>query len=92
MVDVVLTHLMIDVVSSTHLVVDMVGQPVLLGALAVQYDVASVRHDDHVPAHVEPRVVRADPCQVHVACRRLKNNARSSIVNFKMILFKNIVH
>ena len=52
--------------------VDMVGQPVLLGALPVQYDVAGVRHDDHVPTHVEPRLVRADPRQVYVACRRLK--------------------
>ena len=56
----------------THLVVDVVGEPILLGALPVQYDVASVRYDDHVPAHVEPRVVRADTRQVNVACRRLK--------------------
>ena len=80
---------MVDVVGITHLMVDMVGQPVLLGTLPVQYYVAGVRHDDHVPAHVEPRVVRADPCQVYVACRppettthrRLLSNSNDFIVS-----------
>ena len=57
----------------THLVVDVVGEFLGLGAPPVQYDVASVRDDDHVSAHVEPRVVHTDPCQIHVTCRRLKH-------------------
>ena len=81
------THLMVDVVGSTHLVVDVVGELVGLGALPVQYDVASVRHDDHVPAHVESRVVRADPRQVNVACRRLKQQRRDVYCQIQMILF-----
>ena len=77
MVDVVgSTHLVVDVVGSTHLVVDVVGELVGLAALAVQDDVASVRNDDHV-THVEPRVVRTDPCQIHVTRRRLKQQRRN---------------
>ena len=61
--------------------VDVVGQLVALGAPPVQHDVAGRGHHDHVPAHVESRVVRADPREVNAPCRRLEKQHTCSLMH-----------